>query len=270
MRNFVDLPSRNRSGYTPGWGSYSFNYAGCHFICIDYNNMSADIPSWVTTDLQSSASQNARFRFLFIHTPPYCELWVDGDAGLRSSLVPLLEQYNVDICFSGHTHEYEHGLLNGVHYCITGGGSWLDTPESVVKDWPHMIMGGATNLSSTIRAGLINEYIKVDIVDNTCKAKMMAFYPDGRFMGVLDSFSITGSPVKNALKQQNASLSSKTATGHVFDLRGICQGIYSSGKINSIASRQSFISSLGASAGIYVMRNKTGKAEKMVKGSQEK
>ena len=142
IRQFADLPSQQRPGYGPGYGSYSFDYAGCHFICIDYASSALDIATWLEGDLQSTANRNARFTFLFIHVPPYCELWIDGDAGLRAALVPLMEEYGVDVCFSGHTHEYSRGFLNGVHYCITGGGSWLDSPEVLVADWPHMTVGG--------------------------------------------------------------------------------------------------------------------------------
>ena len=42
------------------------------------------------------------------------------------SLVPLAEQYGIDVIVSGHTHEYERGELNDVNYVITGQGSWLE------------------------------------------------------------------------------------------------------------------------------------------------
>ena len=37
IRKFTDLPSKDRGDpYHAGYGSYAFDYAGCHFICIDY------------------------------------------------------------------------------------------------------------------------------------------------------------------------------------------------------------------------------------------
>ena len=118
IRKFADMPSKDREGFDPGWGSFSFDYAGCHFICIDDNTKDADIADWVESDLKSAANQAAKFTFLFIHVPPYCELWIDGDAGLRGNLVPLVQQYGVDVVFSGHTHEYERGYKEHVHYII--------------------------------------------------------------------------------------------------------------------------------------------------------
>ena len=128
---------------------------------------------------------------------------------LRSTLVPLLEKYHVDICFSGHTHEYERGNLNHVHYVITGGGSWLDLPEVVVRNWDHMFIGGAQNVPGTwaresspgvlgppqpIVGGLFNEYTLVTIRDRYLKLEAQGFNADGSWIGVVDSVEIGADP----------------------------------------------------------------------------
>lgn len=195
IRKYADLPSQDRPGFTAGYGSYSFDYGGCHFICIDHANAAADIVGWLEADLQSEAQRNAKFTFLFVHVPPYCELWIDGDAFYRSRLVPLMEAYGVDACFSGHTHEYSRGILNGVQYCITGGGSWLDFPEVLVHDWPHMTVGGFHAIPGVTKpgrdrgGGLINEYVRVEVHEDSFTASMIGFAPDGTEIGVLDTFS---------------------------------------------------------------------------------
>lgn len=183
IRRTVDLPSKDRTGY-PGWGTYSFDYAGCHFVCIDHNALDL---AWVATDLQSEANLNARYTFVFVHEPPYCELWNNGNGYLRNNLVPLMEQYGVDACFSGHTHEYERGYLNGVYYCITGGGSWLDFPEALVQDWPHMTVGGYSDIPG-FRGGLVNEYVEVIVTETGWSAAARAFESDGTYLGVIDVF----------------------------------------------------------------------------------
>jgi hypothetical protein len=200
IRRFADLPSQERPGFTPGYGSYSFDYAGCHFVCLDYANAANDILDWLESDLQSPANLNARFTFLFVHAPPFCELWIDGNEFYRESLVPLLESYGVDVCFSGHTHEYSRGFLNGVHYCITGGGSWLDLPETLVYDWPHMNVGGChpipgvPQIDADHGGGLINEYVRVDVRESGFTASMIGFQPDGTPVGTLDQFSSSATP----------------------------------------------------------------------------
>jgi predicted phosphodiesterase len=187
LRKFADMPSKDREGHDPGWGSYTFEYAGVFFMCIEYTTMEKDIPGWVETQLASEAAQNAKFRFVTVHVPPFCELWIDGEEMLREKLVPLLEKHRVDVCFSGHTHEYERGFLNGVYYCITGGGSWLDFGEPVVKDWPHMSVGGAHDLPG-FQHGLVNEYVRVMVEDDHWVAEMHGFKPNGDYIGVLDTF----------------------------------------------------------------------------------
>ncbi len=187
LRAFADQPSKKREGFTAGFGSFSFDYAGSHFICIDFATGTNDIRTWLEDDLQSAANQNGQFTFLFVHLPPFCELWYDGDAELRQMLVPLMERYGVDACFSGHTHEYERGELNGVHYVITGGGSWLDNEEKIAKDWPHMTVGGAHDLPGR-RHGLVNEYVTVYVEKNAWRAETHAFEPDGSYIGVIDEF----------------------------------------------------------------------------------
>lgn len=145
-----------------------------------------------TADLQSPAAAQARFIFFFIHTAPYCERWYEGEKWLRSKIVPLLENHQVAISFSGHMHGYERGLLNGVNYVTTGGGSWLDAFEPLVRDWPHITVGGFSNPPpSPINNGIVNEYVKVEITGNTATVKTFGFAPEGQFLGEIDRFTVT-------------------------------------------------------------------------------
>ena len=195
IRKFADFPSGNRPGFNPGYGSYSFDYAGCHFIALDDASSASDILNWLETDLKSEANRNAKFTFLFVHVPPYCDVWLDGDEFLRTKLVPLMETHGVDVCFSGHTHEYERGFKNGVYYCVTGGGSWLDIPETQVADWPFITVGGCNDIPGVVRprpdagGGLVNEYVRVEVNGDSFTASMIGFSPDGKEIGVLDHFT---------------------------------------------------------------------------------
>jgi len=190
IRKYVDSPSRDRPGFDPGWGSFSFDYSGCHFVCIDYDTMHSDISGWLEDDLAAAVAGGARFTFLFIHVPPFCEVWIDGDSWLRSVLVPLMVRYGVDACFSGHTHEYERGILDGTAYVVTGGGSWLDFPEPLTVNWPHITVGGYQSLWEGIDKGLVNEYVRVRVEGDAATIEMHAFRPDGTPIGILDSFTI--------------------------------------------------------------------------------
>jgi hypothetical protein len=64
-----------------------------------------------------------RHIFIFFHLPPYTTNTVySGNVDVQQYLCPLFERFGVRIVFSGHVHAYEHSLVNGVHYLITGGG----------------------------------------------------------------------------------------------------------------------------------------------------
>jgi hypothetical protein len=148
------------------WGeflyAYSFDYAGVHFVFVDplYGRRQDSVScglvkgapqyEWLRADLRSSRS--ARWTLLFVHEPPYCETWeggyYDGEPELREHLVPLMEEFGVDLCVSGHAHTYERGLPhppydpatgegNTVAYLITGGGgSGLDNRK--YHEWPQI------------------------------------------------------------------------------------------------------------------------------------
>ncbi|MBN1854156.1 MAG: metallophosphoesterase [Pirellulales bacterium] len=207
LRNFADMPSQDRGApYTSGYGSFAFEQAGVLFIAIDYFSSYIDITGgWLESILQ--AHPDPRFTVLGVHVPPYCERWIDGNSTFRENLVPLAEQYGVDVIVSGHTHEYERGELNNVHYVITGQGSWLDLTEPIVADWDHMTVGGAHDLPGMwaiqssygvlgdpqpIVGGLVNGYTEFVIHGNTLDFRMHAFNADGSYIGVLDHFSIAG------------------------------------------------------------------------------
>jgi Icc-related predicted phosphoesterase len=209
LRRAADLPSRNRPGFSSGHGSYTFTYANCFFVCIDEFQRSTINNGWLQQELSSAAAQQARFRIVAVHYPPYSERWLDGNAALRSDLVPLMEQYDVDLCISGHVHEYERGETNGVKYVITGASCNLDTKEVIVKDWPHMTVGGAQTIAGYRRTqsspgvlgpeipivgGLVNEYSFIQVIGDVLKFECRAFNSDGSYIGVLDSFELQARP----------------------------------------------------------------------------
>ena len=225
LRLAADMPSRwrtdNLSVHSPGFGSFAFEYSGVFFICLEHfttTALEADDPAnditngWLDSVLSSQIASDARFRILSVHVPPFCERWTHGNAKLREHLVPRLEKYNVDICFSGHMHGYERGYLNGVHYIIAGGGSYLDCFEPLVYEWPHMFIGGQVNGESSnvpgeyrrqssygvlgppepIDGGIFHGYAGVTVRDHYLRVDMHGFNADGSYIGILDSFEIKG------------------------------------------------------------------------------
>lgn len=114
---------------------FSFDYGNTHFVIVDSNQeYTPGSPQyeWLVRDLSSETAQKATWLLLFKHHPEDSEGWDDsvyaGIPEMRQHLLPLYSKYGVDIVFSGHTHDYERGELDGVKHVISGGGgSALDT-----------------------------------------------------------------------------------------------------------------------------------------------
>ena len=176
----------------PTTTNYAFTYGNAHFTVLDYaTGYTSSVPvTWLKSVLGSQEAQSATWRFFVIHVPPYCERWIDGNAVLRASLVPLLEQYGVDMIFSGHTHEYERGYLNGVNYIVSGCASYLDTIEPIIRDWEFITVGGSHNIPP-FTGGLAHGYTEIQINGNNLELKQHAYYPNGTYYGIMDSISIT-------------------------------------------------------------------------------
>ena len=70
-----------------------------------------------------AADPDVLFILGVLHHGPYCAASGHGsNLTVRAHLVPLFEQYGVDIVFSGHDHVYERSTVDGVKYVVTGGG----------------------------------------------------------------------------------------------------------------------------------------------------
>ncbi len=106
---------------------YSFRWANAYFIAldtnIDYSPGSAQY-QFFENALQDPMRESALWTFVYCHHPPFTEFWTNyyGDETVQNHLLPLYEQYNVDMVMNGHTHSYERGEKEHVHYLVSGGG----------------------------------------------------------------------------------------------------------------------------------------------------
>ena len=197
--------------------AYSVDYAGVHVIFVDpqfldhdggNSGLNAGSPQyeWLRRDLE--AARDARWKLIYVHEPVYCETWengyYDGEEALRRDLVPLMEEFGVDLCVSGHAHTYERGIPhppydpetgdgNTVAYLITGGGgSQLDNRK--YREWPQIdIPPHRVQETDDIRLNDHGEYYRyhyceIEITDTalTCIARWVRI--DGSSVGELDRF----------------------------------------------------------------------------------
>ncbi len=112
---------------------YSFDHANIHFVTLDTADSNITLGSpmlqWLAADL---AATTRDWIVVFLHYPPYSRGAHDSDIqaasiAVRENVVPLLDQYGVDLTLAGDSHSYERSFLIEGHYgaAATFGPSML-------------------------------------------------------------------------------------------------------------------------------------------------
>lgn len=126
----------NRASLDPGL-FYRFNVGALlEFVCIDTSLAGElevehyfDNPAhlrWVRDSLRRRDGDTARWRIPFSHHPPYCAGPSHGSTpGMVERLVPLFQEADVRLVLSGHEHNFQHSVVDGIHYIITGAAGKL-------------------------------------------------------------------------------------------------------------------------------------------------
>ena len=113
--------------YGETWGKnkyyYSFDYNTAHFIILDtdlHEQMDTIPPeemSWLKDDLEKN--KDAVAIFLAFHSPLYASTEYDWQP-----VHNLLKKYPVKAVFTGHSHIYDHRIIDGIHYfCLNTSGA---------------------------------------------------------------------------------------------------------------------------------------------------
>ena len=129
---------RGRASLDPGL-FYRFQVgANAEFVCVDTSLASEagvehyfDDPShirWLREALLGRATGEPRWRIPFSHHPPFCAGPEHGSTpGLVERLVPLYAKAGVRLVLSGHEHNFQHSVVDGIHYLISGAGGTVRT-----------------------------------------------------------------------------------------------------------------------------------------------
>ncbi len=133
---------------------WSTDYGPVHFTFVDeYSSYAPGSPqyTWLVNDL---ATTTKPWKILVYHEPAY-SAGEDGDNTTVRALEPLVTQYNVDLIYCGHSHNYartgaynlaqangDQIALNVPHITSGGGGSQTYTIDLSNKNgFPHVITG---------------------------------------------------------------------------------------------------------------------------------
>lgn len=117
---------------------HSLDYRNCTLIFLDYHVenpvLSADQSNWLENELKRASSDKNRWIFLFFHGTLISAGRNYMDTYLASNLLPLIDQYNINAVFFGHTHTCEYWTYNSrTPLLLSGaGGASLnrdDIPE---------------------------------------------------------------------------------------------------------------------------------------------
>ena len=96
---------------------YSLRYGNAEFFMLDGNRSLADQSEQLVWLKAALADSEATWRFAVIHQPPYTSDSNDygetsettstrGDVNVQN-ILGVLEKHGIDLCFSGHVHDYE-------------------------------------------------------------------------------------------------------------------------------------------------------------------
>ena len=156
------------------------------FICIDTSIASGmdvehyfDDPAhdrWVRETLEG---EGGRWRIPFSHHPPFCAGPEHGNTtGMVERLVPLFEEAGVRLVLSGHEHNFQYAVLNGIHYVVSGAAGKLRSEppgqfeQARTRGWAaagHFLLGRADETGVAIDAVADESLEPIEIQD-----------PDGR------------------------------------------------------------------------------------------
>jgi predicted phosphodiesterase len=79
--------------------------------------------AWLEASLaEADADPDISWKIVAFHQPAFSSSFHGSREDIQSAWHQLFVDYGVDIVFSGHDHNFEHSLVDGVHYVVTGGG----------------------------------------------------------------------------------------------------------------------------------------------------
>jgi hypothetical protein len=126
--------------------AYSVDEGAVHVALLDSNADLAAQAVWLDADLTQAESAGARYTFVVLHYGPYSAGPEGGHADAVDAIVPVAERHHVDALLSGHDNIYEHGVVAGLHYFVTGGaGAGSDRPRPLpstlaASSRPHYLL----------------------------------------------------------------------------------------------------------------------------------
>ena len=121
---------RNPESESKSQQYYSFDYGDLHVLVLNTEiDLKPGSPQYefAKEDLTAAATS---WKIVVSHSPAYCAGGHGEDTAMVRMTKELFEPNHVDLVLSGHSHFYQHNLVNGIHHLVIGSvGAPLYTPE---------------------------------------------------------------------------------------------------------------------------------------------
>ncbi len=126
--DIFEFPTEGQSGGLPSHDEkfYAIEQGDLHIVMIDSEksdlSKGSELAQWLEKDLKANTK---KWTIAAFHHPPYSDASHNSDSSydsrgrlfsIRENIVPILEKYDVDLVFSGHSHDYERSMLMHKHY----------------------------------------------------------------------------------------------------------------------------------------------------------
>jgi predicted phosphodiesterase len=141
------VPFFNTPGNHEGWGQnaqaftqnpvsasgtqdyYSFDYGDVHVLSVNYLvPFTEGTPQYefAKMDLENTKQH---WKIVITHSPAYCSGGHGEDKAMIAMSKQIFEPNKVDLVLAGHSHNFQHNLVNGIHHMVVGSaGAPLYTP----------------------------------------------------------------------------------------------------------------------------------------------
>lgn len=134
--HFNNPNSGDRLGATDAGSDYYFSYGDVLFISLNSNNRNQEEHRALMTKAVES-NKDAKWKVVIFHSDIYGsgEPHADTDAATnRIIFAPLMDEFDIDVCFTGHDHTYSRSyqILDGnvIDYDISDGS--VTNPEGTL------------------------------------------------------------------------------------------------------------------------------------------
>ncbi len=155
-------------------GYYSFDCGDLHVTIgnymVSYAVGSAQY-NWIQQDVQSSLKP---WKIFGEHSPAYCAGGHGEDAGFKTITSNILEPNGVKVFLGGHSHFYQHNLVNGIRHLVVGAaGAPLVAPSTA---------------SYTIKSAQTNCYLVADV--SATNLHLVAYNDVGVVLDTIDLYKL--------------------------------------------------------------------------------